>query len=316
MNDLSKIFVGLVLLCSILSACADVKVFVTNQGSNSVTVFSFDGKFEFLREIKVGNAPAGVALSTVNREAYISNTESSDISVIDVDSLEVKKTIDLNGSSLGVAVSTDGKRLFVSDWFNNCLLVIQLSSDERGCIKVGKAPAGISISEKNDEIYVVSRDSNAVFVVSLSEEKVIGKISVGDHPFGLKLLPAKNHLYVTNVQSNDVSIVDLSKRQEIKRVKVGKKPYCITFSLDGKKSFVTNQYSDSISIINTELLSLEKTVPSASFPEGIDTHGPFIIFVSWLDEEVVAIDETDQSVVSYASTGINPRNFGNFIFAE
>ena len=316
MNDLSKIFVGLVLLCSILSAGADVKVFVTNQGSNSVTVYSFDGKFELLREVQVGKAPAGVALSTVNREAYISNTESSDISVIDVDSLEVKKTIGLKGSSLGVAVSPDGKRLFVSDWFNNCLLIIQLNSNERRCIEVGKAPAGISVSEKNDEIYVVSRDSNSVFVVSLSEEKVIGKIMVGDHPFGLKLLPVKNHLYVTNVQSNDVSIVDLTERQEIKRVKVEKKPYCITFSMDGKKSFVTNQYSDSISIINTELLSLEKTVSSASFPEGIDTHGPFIIFVSWLDEEIVAIDERDQSVVSYASTGINPRNFGDFIFVE
>ena len=44
---------------------------------------------------------------------------------------------------------------------------------------MGKAPAGISVSEKNDEIYVVSRDSNSVFVVSLSEEKVIGKILVG-----------------------------------------------------------------------------------------------------------------------------------------
>ena len=316
MNDLSKIFVGLVLLCSILSAGADVKVFVTNQGSNSVTVYSFDGKFELLREVQVGKAPAGVALSTVNREAYISNTESSEISVIDVDSLEVKKTIDLNGSSLGVAVSPDGSRLFVSDWFNNCLLVIQLNSHKRRCVEVGKAPAGISVSEKNDEIYVVSRDSNSVFVVSLSEEKVIGKIMVGDHPFGLKLLPVKNHLYVTNVQSNDVSIVDLTERQEIKRVKVEKKPYCITFSMDGKKSFVTNQYSDSISIINTELLSLEKTVSSASFPEGIDTHGQFIIFVSWLDEEIVAIDERDQSVVSYASTGINPRNFGDFIFVE
>ena len=316
MNDLSKIFVGLVLLCSILSAGADVKVFVTNQGSNSVTVYSFDGKFELLREVQVGKAPAGVALSTVNREAYISNTESSEISVIDVDSLQVKKTIDLNGSSLGVAVSPDGSRLFVSDWFNNCLLVIQLNSHKRRCVEVGKAPAGISVSEKNDEIYVVSRDSNSVFVVSLSEEKVIGEILVGDHPFGLKLLSGKNHLYVTNVQSNDVSIVDLTKRQEIKRVKVGKKPYCITFSMDGKKSFVTNQYSDSISIINTELLMLEKTVSSASFPEGIDTHGPFIIFVSWLDEEIVAIDERDQSVVSYASTGINPRNFGEFVFAE
>ena len=316
MDDLSKIFVGLVLLCSVLSVEADAKVFVTNQGSDSVTVFSFDGEFKLLREVQVGKAPAGVAVSTVNREVYVSNTESSEISVIDVDTLKVKKTIDLKGSSLGVAVSPDGKRLFVSDWFNNCLLVIQLNSQQSKCIQVGKAPAGISVSEKNNEIYVVSRDSNSVFVVSLSEEKVTGKILVGDHPFGIRLSPVKNHLYVTNVQSNDISIVDLTERQEIKKVKVGKKPYCITFSMDGKKAFVTNQYSDSISIINTESLSQEKTVASASFPEGIDTHGPFIIFVSWLDEEIVAIDERDDSVVSYASTGMNPRNFGDFIFVE
>ena len=56
MNDLSKIFVGLGLLCSVLSAGADVKVFVTNQGSDSVTVFSFDGKFKLLREVQVGKA--------------------------------------------------------------------------------------------------------------------------------------------------------------------------------------------------------------------------------------------------------------------
>ena len=102
--------------------------------------FSFDGKFKFLREVQVGKAPAGVAMSTVNREVYISNTESSEIRVIDVDSVKVKKTIDLNGSSLGVAVSPDGKRLFVSDWFNNCLLIIQLDSQQSRCIQVGKAP--------------------------------------------------------------------------------------------------------------------------------------------------------------------------------
>ena len=51
MDDLSKIFVGLVLLCSVLSVGADAKVFVTNQGSDSVTVFSFDGKFKLLREV-------------------------------------------------------------------------------------------------------------------------------------------------------------------------------------------------------------------------------------------------------------------------
>ena len=86
--------------------------------------------------------------------------------------------------------------------------------------------------------------------------------------------------------------------------------------MDGKKSFVTNQYSDSISIINTESLLLEKTVASASFPEGIDTHGPFIIFVSWLDEEIVAIDERDQSGCKLCFDWYKSKKFWGFHFCR
>ncbi len=313
---LIKFSLNILLFVLFGSVAADVKIFVTNQGSDSVSVFSFTGRFDFLKEIEVGNAPAGVAVSSVNREVYISNTESSEISVIDVDALEIKRTIKLNGSSLGVAVSPDGKRLFVSDWFNNCLAIIQLDSQNARCVDVGRAPAGISVSKKNGEIYVANRDSNSVVIISLSEEKVIDEILVGDHPFGTKLSPDEDYLYVTNVQSNDVSIIDLNERREKTKVSVGKKPYCITFSYDGRKAFVTNQYSDSISVINTESEAVEKTFASGSFPEGINTYGSYIIFVSWLDEEIIAIDQGDQSITSSASTGENPRNFGNFIFQE
>ena len=78
---------------------------------------------------------------------------------------------------------------------------------------MGRAPAGISVSQQNGEIYVANRDSNSIFIISLSEENVIGEIVVGDHPFGTRLSPGDNYLYVTNVQSNDVSIIDLESRQ-------------------------------------------------------------------------------------------------------
>jgi len=309
----SFLFVGLLLFKTTL---ADTKVFVTNQGSNTVSVFSFDEKLTLQKEIPVGVAPAGVAVSKVNREVYVSNTESSEVTVIDVDSLQVKKSIKLSGSSLGIAVSKDGKKLFVADWFNDCLVIINLDSHENGCLKVGQAPAGISVSSKKDELYVASRDSNSVFIVSTSREKVIGEVMVGDHPFGIRLTPTEDHLFVTNVQSNDISIIDLKNRKEISRVQVGKKPYCVTFSLDGKRAFVTNQYSDSISVINTDSFQVERTLTSGSFPEGIDTYGSYIFFVNWLDEELVVIDTKNLEVVDYAITGSNPRNFGSFIFQD
>ena len=69
-----------------------------------------------------------------------------------------------------------------------------------------------------------------------------------------------------------------------------------------EKIIVTNQYSDSISIINTEMLVLEKTVASASFPKVL------ILTVHLLSLSVGLMRKSlpsmrNQSVISYASTG-------------
>jgi YVTN family beta-propeller protein len=98
-------------------------VYVSNQGSNSVTVLqgsgcSGAGPLTATTNIPVGNAPRYLALSPDNRFLYVSNATDNTVSVIDTGSLSVVSTISIAApgeqAPAGlVAVSNNNQYLYV-----------------------------------------------------------------------------------------------------------------------------------------------------------------------------------------------------------
>ena len=96
--------------------------FATNQGDDSVSVISLVD-FQVIKNIKVGRAPAGIAIDNINGQVFVSNAEDKSISVIKINELKTIKTIKITGSAVGVEISHNGDYIYVADWFNNSLLV-------------------------------------------------------------------------------------------------------------------------------------------------------------------------------------------------
>jgi YVTN family beta-propeller protein len=94
-------------------------LYVSNQGSNTVTVLSGLGcNKSVVAEIAVGNAPRHLALSPDDRYLYVSNSLDNTVSVIDTRTLSVVETIDVTGrgepAPVGVvAVSMNNRYLYV-----------------------------------------------------------------------------------------------------------------------------------------------------------------------------------------------------------
>ena len=83
----------------------DGRIFVTNRGSNTVSVLGLaDGKI--LGRIKVGKGPMDIMLSKDGSEAYVSNYQDGTISVIDVKAGAVKATTppNLRSNPLGLTI--------------------------------------------------------------------------------------------------------------------------------------------------------------------------------------------------------------------
>ena len=81
MKLLKLVFIGVFFHLASVATAATIG-YVTNQGSNSVSVLDLDN-FQTIDEIKVGLKPAGVVVSPDKTRVYVTNPESKSISVID-----------------------------------------------------------------------------------------------------------------------------------------------------------------------------------------------------------------------------------------
>ena len=123
----------LVLFAFLLCACAPLAhqnsfAYITNQGDNTVSVIAIKNgdmtQNKVVTIIKVGKAPVGVAVSAALKRAYITNVDSSDISVINTQTKQVIETIKIGGSPVGIALAPNNHALYVADWYSDRILEI------------------------------------------------------------------------------------------------------------------------------------------------------------------------------------------------
>jgi YVTN family beta-propeller protein len=107
---------------------------------------------------------------------------------------KVTATIKPTGESvrpMGVVVSPDGQRVFVSTGRGGTVLAIDASKNTVvGSVKVGDRPWGIALSPDGKFLYSANGPSNDVSVVDVDTLTVVGKVTAGQRPWGVVIAPA------------------------------------------------------------------------------------------------------------------------------
>ena len=143
-------------------------------------------------------------------------------------------------SPMNIAVSHDGKRIYVVAQDGNSLIV---ADSELGTIlkkiQVGEKPYMVIINRAGTKAYVSNQWSDNVSVIDLKSDLVTDTLVAGNGPAGLSFSSDENYLYVVNSYSSDLSVIDLASGLESQRLSTGSNPTGITLSPDGKDLYVT-----------------------------------------------------------------------------
>ncbi|WP_404333043.1 YncE family protein [Mesobacillus maritimus] len=131
---------------------------VTSDGKTMVATLNTENSLAIVdlesgivEKVEVGNGPAQVYIDQNDQYAYIANqgTEenpSNTVTVVDLTAKKATTTIETGKGAHGVVTSSDSKRLYVTNMFENTVTVIETEQNEViDTIKVGKIPNGISI---------------------------------------------------------------------------------------------------------------------------------------------------------------------------
>ncbi len=277
---------------------------------------------DVIKNITVQTDPAGVAITSNGRFAYVVNDGSGTVSVINTSSYAVIKNITVQTDPYEVAITPNGHFAYVTNFYSGTVSVINTSS--YAVIKnitVQTDPNGVAITPNGKFAYVANEGSKTVSVINTSSYAVIKNITVQSNPFAVAITPNGHFAYVTNEGSNTTSVINTSSYAVIKNITVQSNPMGVVITPNGQFAYVVNEGVGTVSIINTSSYAVIKniTVQSNPFAVAITPNGQLAYITNTKSNTTSVINTSSYGVIknitvqsSPAGVAITPN--GQFVY--
>ncbi len=200
----------------------------------------------------------GCGASTVQAApfAYVANNASNTLSVIDLATGGVVRTITGLRQPTAVAVTPDGRFVYVIN--DDTPRDISVINAETGAIVNTifgiPAPRDLVFSPDCRLAYVANGENNGtVVVVDTATRAAVKTIPVGRNPEKIVISPDGSYLYVVNTGTtiDNVSVIRASDGAAVNTIMVGRFALGAVISRDGSRLYVANRDDDTVSVIDT-----------------------------------------------------------------
>lgn len=301
------------------AAPSDVLV-VVNKDASTVSVISIESGTA-LATLPTGTGPHEAAASGDGRWAVVTNygaqQPGSSLTVVDLTSLRVARTIDLGEYRRphGIAFLPDNRTVAVSSETSGLVLLVDATTGQI----TGTRPTSGQISH----MVVVARDGRRAFTANMRSGDISAIDLVSGEPRTLPVstqteaigvAPDAGQVWVGSNDQGTVTVVNAAAWRVVDTLQVGGQPYRIVFSPDGRRVLVTTPGSDEVRLFDAESrreiarLKTPARNGSPGQPFGVawrpDGKGAYVTLRG--AGEVAVLDLETPSVVSYIATGLGP----------
>lgn len=259
----------------------------------------------------------GLIFSRDGRRIYLSNVNGS-VKVFTLDETGVKPGLSLalpntglkeraKEIPAGLALSADGKTLYVAGNLSNRLLELDVETGTvRRMIDVGVAPydvalvgrkayvsnwggrrpdagsvtgpAGQGTRVRVDPVRFIASEGS-VSVIDLATGQTVKEILAGLHSSALALSPNQRYLCVANAGSDTVSVIDTGRDEVVETISLrwqagdpfGASPNAVVFHSSGKELYVCNGTQNAVAVVDFRPghSRIKGLIPTGWFPGAI-----------------------------------------------
>jgi len=171
-------------------------LYVTSEVASLVHVIDV-ASAKVVKNVKVGKRPRRMALTPDGKELWVTNELDASVSIINTADHSVAGTLkfQVKGARaeditpVGIAMTRDGKRAFVSLGKANHVAFVDVPTRKvTDLVLVGKRPWNVTLDKAESRLYVVNGLSDDVTVVDVKGAKPIKSVPVGRVPYGLVVI--------------------------------------------------------------------------------------------------------------------------------
>ena len=290
-------------------AHAELRIFVTNERSDDVTIIQADSG-TVLKTLAVGKRPRGVTASADGKRVYIANSNSDSLSVVDTAALNVVNSFPAGKDPEGLTFNREGTLLYVVNENESAVTVIEPANGRIvKKIEVGTEPETAVASPDGRWIAVSNETSNDVHLIDTASQTVAKKISVPKNPRGMRFTADSKRLFVASEQAHTVSVISLDTMSVDKSAPTGgSRPVDIALSRDGKRAWVSHGESGDVRVLDTSTLEVLSTIPVGprAWWTALTPDGSRLYVTVGRGGDVAVIDTTAGKVVGRVAAGKLP----------
>lgn len=205
--------------------------------------------------ITVGGNAGSIAFSPDGSTAFVADTTTGTVSVVNVAMSSVSRTITIpgaTGAGWGLGLSPDGSRVYATDNGADKLYILNASTGAviGSAISVGGRPAALAVSPDGSVVAVANWSGSSISLVTVSNgsTRTVARTQATDLVFS----PDGVHLYVSRSGSPGVvAQLKVADGTEVRRTTLASEASSIAVTPDGSTLIVTSSPTDEITLIRT-----------------------------------------------------------------
>lgn len=204
----------------------------------------------------------------------VANKAEATVSLVDLGSGKVVKTLPVGVAPHEVAVSPDGRRALIANYGTreqpgSTLTLIDVP-DARvvKTLDLGgyKRPHGMVFVDGRRAL-VTCEANKALIEVDVDAGKVVREIATGEEVSHMvAVTPDGSRAFVANIGSGTVTAIDLAAGKSLGNLKTGAGTEGIDVTPDGRQVWVTAREADAVAVVDARSLEILGTIPVAAFP--------------------------------------------------
>ncbi len=266
------------------------------------------------KSLPLGDLPLNIAVSKNGKYMAVTNNGQS---TQHIQLLDAKNEIELDNVKIakawyGLKFSANEKRLYASGGNDNLILQYNIVNNKlivADTFKISNkkkellSPTGIEVDDAQQLLYVVTKENNTLYVLSLQTKEIIFQIKLDGEAYSCLLSSDKAILYISCWGCDKIILFDTKLKTITNSIAVGDNPNEIIVNKKGTHLFVANSNDNSVSIIDLKTQKVIEILNAALYPNapsGSTTNGLALS----ADEKMLYIANADNNCLAVFDVSI------------
>ncbi len=185
-------------------------------------------KGEKIREITGGPETEGIEFSADNSKLVITNEADNTVTVHDISSGELLKTIkthEYGDRPRGIKVSPDGNTYLATLEYGNKFMVLDKDFNLLRTVPTGDTPYGIAFDKSGERIFVAANKSKTLEVYDAKTYKKIKEAPTGNRCWHFSFTPDNKQILLACGKSDEIIVYDAETLAQTGQIEVKGMPW-------------------------------------------------------------------------------------------